>query len=119
VVHHGAEAVPLAAALAALRQRGLPTVPLPPAAWAAAVRAAARDGVPAALHCAALLDAVGLEAACGAMDVHLQPSAWPGAKISCAEGTICAEGVATPGEGAAVLAAVLEALYRQGLLPAG
>ena len=114
VVHHGAEAVPLAAALAALAARGLPAAALPPAAWARAVRAAAREaGACEALrHCAALLDAVGLEAALGAQDVLLRPSAWPpgAAQDAAAE--------APPaGEGAALLAGVLDALERRRMLP--
>jgi thioester reductase-like protein/non-ribosomal peptide synthetase component F len=114
VVHHGAEAVPLATALAALAARGLPAAPLPPAAWARAVRCAAREpGACEALrHAAALLDAVGLEAALGAQDVLLRPSAWPpgAAQDAAAE--------APPaGEGARLLAGVLDALATQRMLP--
>ena len=118
VVHHAAEAVPFAAALAALRERGIPTATLPPAAWAAAVRGAARDGMPAALRFQALLDAVGLEAACGALDVHLQPSAWPLRGSSIFAGKPTDDDSSLHGEGAAVLDAVLEALRRQGMPPA-
>lgn len=114
VVHHGAEAVPLATALAALAARGLPAAPLPPAAWARAVRSAAREpGACEALrHCAALLDAVGLEPALGAQDVLLRPSDWPpgAAQDAAAE--------APPaGEGARLLAGVLDALATQRVLP--
>ena len=118
VVHHGASPVPFAAALAALRERGLPTATLPPAAWAAAVRGSARDGIPAALRCAALLDAIGLEAAFGALDVHLQPvpSTWPLNNFH--DGFPMGDDASLHGEGAAVLDAVLEALRRQGMVAA-
>jgi thioester reductase-like protein/acyl-CoA synthetase (AMP-forming)/AMP-acid ligase II len=118
VVHHAGADVSFEAALLRLRARGLPAFRIDAAAWEGAVRAGAgadEDDVSLAFqHAAALLDAVGLDAACGAADVQLLRSRWPHEDAAHAH----EESELMEEEGIALLDGVLDALAAQGMLPA-
>jgi acyl-CoA synthetase (AMP-forming)/AMP-acid ligase II/thioester reductase-like protein len=119
VLHHAGVDAPFEMALLRLRARGLPSRCIDADAWAGAVRAGAgavtEDATLALQLAAALLDAVGVDAACGAADAQLLRSHWPHDDASRAHDE---EELTGDDEGIALLDGVLDALAARGMLPA-
>jgi thioester reductase-like protein len=130
VVHHAGAVVPFHTALGRLRDRGLPAAVIDRTAWAAALRGGvAQEPAPHPLqHAAALLDAVGVDAACGAADVRLRASIWqhPQAEQQSSEVRAAAAGDAAAAymlspaadEAEVLMEGVLKALELAGMMPA-